>query len=122
MTKEMKKYETVDEYIQNYPEDIQKVLQKVRQTIQKEAPEAVEAISYGIPTFKLNGNLVHFGGYEHHIGFYPGSEAIEVFAKELTKYDSSKGTIRFPMSEPIPFDLIAKITAYRVKKNSEKKK
>lgn len=118
----MKEYHTVDEYIQNFPKETQEILQNVRQTIQKAAPGAQERISYGIPTFTLHGNLVHFGGYNDHIGFYPGSEAIEIFAQELKDLAPSKGTIRFSLEKPIPYNLIAKITAHRVEKNTHKKK
>jgi uncharacterized protein YdhG (YjbR/CyaY superfamily) len=120
--KMMKKYTTIEEYISAFPTKTQLILKKMHQTIKQAAPNAVEAISYGIPTFKLHGNLVHFGGYDTHIGFYPGAEAVEVFKKELAAYDLSKGTVRFSLDKTVPYDLVAKITQYRVKKNSEKKK
>jgi uncharacterized protein YdhG (YjbR/CyaY superfamily) len=118
----MKKVASLDEYIREFPSEVQKVLEKIRETIKKEAPNATEAISYGIPTFKLNGNLVHFGAYEKHVGFYPGAMAIEVFQKEMGEYITGKGTIQFQLSEPIPYHLISKITAYRVKEQLKKSK
>ncbi len=113
---------TIDEFITKYPADVQKILQKIRQTIQKAAPEATEKISYGIPTFVFHGNLVHFAAYDSHIGFYPGPAPISAFQDELTAYETAKGTIRFPLDKPIPYDLIEKITAYAVERNSVKKK
>jgi len=113
---------TVDEFIQNYPADTQAVLQGLRRAIREEAPGATEKISYGIPTFALNGNLVHFSAYEHHIGFYPGAAPIVAFADELQPYETSKGTVRFPIEKPLPMDLIRKIVRYRVEQNLHKKK
>ncbi|HEY6438162.1 MAG TPA: DUF1801 domain-containing protein [Ignavibacteriaceae bacterium] len=113
-------FKTIDEYIKTFPNDIRKILETVRQTIKKAAPDAEEAISYQIPTFKLNGNLVHFAAFKNHIGFYPGSKAIEIFQKELTKYKSSKGAVQFPIDEEMPLSLIQKIVKYRVKVNSAK--
>jgi uncharacterized protein YdhG (YjbR/CyaY superfamily) len=113
-------FETVDEYIKTFPKDIQKILGTVRQTIKKTAPGAYEAISYQIPTFKLNGNLVHFAAFKNHIGFYPGSKAIKDFQKDLTKYKSSKGAVQFPIDKPMPLSLIQKIVKHRVKENSIK--
>lgn len=106
---------TIDEFIANYPDDTQVILQKIRQTIQDVSPDAKEKISYGIPTFTLNGkNLVHFSAYAKHIGFYPGSAPIKEFKKELSGYKTSKGTVQFPLNKPIPYDLIQKITEYVV--------
>ena len=112
---------TIDEYLATLPKSTQEILQELRAFIHTLAPEATEAMSYGIPTFKLNGNLVHFAGYEHHIGFYPGSKAIQVFKKEMKEYKLSKGTIQFPIDAPLPFELIKKIVAYRVEASSGKK-
>lgn len=117
-----KQFETIDEYIETFPVEVQIVLEKMRQTIRKAAPEAVEAISYQIPTFKLNGNLVHFAAFKHHIGFYPTSSGIEAFKKELSPYKWAKGSVQFPLDEPIPYDLVERIVAFRVKENLEKKK
>lgn len=108
---------TIDEFISNYPENVQKVLQKIRKTIQKVVPEAEEKISYGIPTFTLKGNLVHFSSYKHHVGFYPGSEAILAFTDDLKPYITSKGTVQFPLDQPIPYDLIKTITKYRAQQS-----
>jgi uncharacterized protein YdhG (YjbR/CyaY superfamily) len=113
---------TIDEYISAFPEDVQSILQEMRRTIRKAAAEAVEAISYQIPTFKLNGNLVHFAAFKNHIGFYPTSSGIEAFARELAPYKTSKGTVQFPLDRPIPFDLVEKIARFRVRENLKKPK
>lgn len=102
---------TIDEFIAKYPANIQAILQSIRETIHEVVPQAKEKISYGIPTFELNGkNLVHFSAYEKHIGFYPGAQSIVDFAEDLSEYDTSKGTVRFPLDKPIPYNLIKKIT------------
>jgi uncharacterized protein YdhG (YjbR/CyaY superfamily) len=113
----MEKYTNIDEYISNFPADVQVLLQKVRQTIHDAAPEATEKISYGIPTFYLHGNLVHFGGFKNHIGFFPASSGVARFKDELEKYATSKGTVQFPLEAPIPFDLITRIVEFRVQEN-----
>ena len=116
-------FKTIDEYIKTFPPDVQKILEKMRQTIRKAAPEAVEAISYQMPTFKLNGkNLVHFAAFKKHIGFYPIPSGIEAFKKELSPYVSGKGSAQFPLDQPIPYDLVKKIVIFRVKENLAKKK
>jgi len=112
----------IDEYISNFPKDVQVILEKVRKTIRKIAPDAQEKINYGIPTFTLNGNLVHFAGFKEHIGFYPTPSGIEKFKKELSKYDGAKGSVKFPLDQPIPYALIAKITEFRVKEQQAKTK
>ncbi|MGH6854848.1 MAG: iron chaperone [Aestuariivirga sp.] len=117
-----KQFQTIDEYIETFPEDVQGVLQKLRRTIQAAAPEAVEAISYQMPTFRLNGNLVHFAAYENHIGFYPTPAGIDAFKKELSTYKGAKGSVQFPLDKPVPFDLVKKIVIFRVKENSKKKR
>jgi uncharacterized protein YdhG (YjbR/CyaY superfamily) len=117
-----KQYKTIDEYIQTFPVDIQSILEKMRQTIREAAPGAVEAISYQMPGFKLNGNLVWFAAYEKHIGFYPTPSGIEAFEEELMPYKRSKGTVQFPLDKPIPFDLVKKIVIFRVKENSKNKR
>jgi uncharacterized protein YdhG (YjbR/CyaY superfamily) len=119
---ERQNFNSIDEYIASFPEDMQELLQQVRTTIRNAAPNATERISYGIPTFFLNGNLVHFGGYKSHVGFYPGAEGIEVFKDRLSSYPLSRGTVRFPSDKPIPFDLIKEITEFRVNQNLGKKK
>ena len=109
---------TIDEYIKNFPTDVQRILEKMRQTIRKAAPDAVESISYQMPTFKMNGkNLVHFAAFQKHIGFYPIPSGIEAFKKELSPYKQGKGSVQFPLDEPIPYDLVEKIVKYRVKEN-----
>lgn len=112
---------TVDEYIKTFPADIQKILKQVRQTIKEAAPEAEETINYQIPTFKLNGNLVHFAAFKNHIGFYPAPSGLKAFQKELSDYKSSKGSVQFPIDQPVPVSLISRIVKYRVKENSLKK-
>lgn len=110
-----RQFKTVDEYIKTYPKDVQSILEEVRLTIQKAAPEAVEAISYQIPTFRLNGNLVHFAAFKNHIGFYPTSSGIEAFEKELSQYKRGRGSVQFPLDKPIPYGLVRKIVRYRAK-------
>ncbi len=109
--------QTIDEYIANFPPDIQEILEKIRATIRATAPEATEAISYQMPTFKLNGNLVHFAAFKKHIGFYPTPSGTAKFQKEIAGYQAAKGSIQFPLDEPIPYDLITKIVKFRVKEN-----
>ncbi len=105
-----KQFRTIDEYIKTFPNDVQSILEKMRQTIKKAAPEAVETISYQMPTFKLNGkNLVHFAAFKNHIGFYPIPSGIEAFKKELSSYKQGKGSVQFPIDKPIPYDLVEKI-------------
>ena len=111
---------TIDEYIADFPQDVQKLLQQVRATIKKAAPKAEEKIGYGIPTFTLNGNLVHFGGYKNHIGFYPAPAGLKAFEKELAPYLAGKGTAQFPIDKPLPLGLISEIVKFRVKQNLEK--
>jgi len=113
---------TIDEYINTFPEDVRAILEKIRETIRKAAPGAEEAISYQMPTFKLNGNLVHFAAYKNYIGFYPVPSGIEAFKGELAPYIAGKGTLRFPLDKPIPYDLIEKVVTFRVKENLAKKK
>jgi uncharacterized protein YdhG (YjbR/CyaY superfamily) len=115
-------YTTIDESIATFPADVQAILQKVRETIRKSAPEATEAISYQMPTFKLNGNLVHFAAFKSHIGFYPVPSGIEKFKKELSVYPQGKGSVQFPLDKPIPYALIEKIVKFRVKENLAKAK
>jgi uncharacterized protein YdhG (YjbR/CyaY superfamily) len=109
----------IDQFISNYPPEVQTILQKIRALIQKSAPGAEEAMSYGIPTFKLNGkNLVHFSAFKEHIGFYPTPTGIEKFKKELSAYEGAKGSVKFPLNKPIPYALITKIVQFRVKEVS----
>ena len=113
---------TIDEYIADHPKDVQKLLVQVRNTVKASAPGAVEKISYGIPTFTLNGNLVHFGAYKNHIGFYATPTGHEAFKKELSAYKQGKGSVQFPIDKPLPLALISQIVKFRVIENSEKKK
>lgn len=115
-----KKPANTDEYIAQFPEEMQKTLQKVRSVIKESAPGAVERISYGMPGFYLNGMLVWFAGHNTYIGFYPTGEGIEAFKDQLTEYKFSKGAVQFPLDKPIPYELIRKITKYRVERNSGK--
>jgi uncharacterized protein YdhG (YjbR/CyaY superfamily) len=112
----------IDEYIAAFPAEVQELLQTIRATIQKAAPNATEGIKYAIPTFILNGNLVHFGGYKTHIGFYPAPMGIEAFKEETAQYEAGKGTLQFPIDKPLPLDLVARIVKFRVEKNLEKGK
>jgi uncharacterized protein YdhG (YjbR/CyaY superfamily) len=111
---------SIDEYISCFPRDIQKLLTTMRSTIQKAAPAADEAMKYGLPTFVLNGNLVHFGAFKSHIGFYPAPSGIQAFKKELASYEQSKGAIRFPLDKPLPLTLVSKVVKFRVTENLEK--
>jgi uncharacterized protein YdhG (YjbR/CyaY superfamily) len=113
---------SIDEYIANFPKDIQVILKKVRATIKKAAPKAEEAIKYQMPTFVLEGNLVHFAAFKSHIGFYPVPSGIEKFKKELSVYKGAKGSVQFPLDQPIPYELIGKITKFRVQENLNKAK
>ena len=113
---------TIDEYIAGFPPDVQERLRQMRAVIHAAAPEATEAISYQMPTFRLNGNLVHFAAFKNHIGFYPAPQGIEAFQEELSKYKGAKGSVQFPLSEPIPFDLVTRIVQYRAWQNRAKKK
>jgi uncharacterized protein YdhG (YjbR/CyaY superfamily) len=110
----------IDEYIASFPKDIQDILKKIRATIRNAAPGAHEAIKYQIPTFVLEGNLVHFAAFKDHIGFYPEPSGIEKFQAELSPYQGSKGSVQFPLDQPIPYDLISQIVAFRVQENLEK--
>jgi len=114
-------YKTIDEYISTFPENVQNTLKKIRKTIKESAPKAVEAMTWGMPTFKLNGNLVHFAAFKKHVGFYPGASGIDAFKKEISGYKNAKGSVQFPLDEPIPFYLIKKIVKYRVIENLDEK-
>jgi uncharacterized protein YdhG (YjbR/CyaY superfamily) len=113
--------EDIDSYIADFPEDIQKRLEEVRATIKKAAPKAEEAIKYAIPTFVLNGNLVHFAAFKNHIGFYPAPTGMKAFAKDLAPYKTGKGSVQFPLDKPMPLTLITKIVKMRVQENLLKK-
>ena len=115
-------FKTMDEYIAKFPKNVRDVLEELRRVIRESAPKAEETINYGMPTFNLNGNMVHFAAYKNHIGFYPTPSAIETFKKELTPFKQAKGSVQFPLNKPIPFDLVKKIVNFRVKENEPKKK
>jgi uncharacterized protein YdhG (YjbR/CyaY superfamily) len=121
MAASRRQFETIDEYIGMFPEDVQRILNELRQTIRVAAPAAQETINYQIPTFTLNGNLVHFAAFENHIGFYPTPSGMEAFKKELSGYKGAKGSVQFPIHEPLPLPLIRRIVEYRVKENMERK-
>ena len=114
-----KNFASIDEYIGSFPYNVQTVLEQIRQVIKDAAPKAEEAISYNMPAFKLNGNLVWFGAFKNHIGFYPRESAIEEFKEKLSGYEVSKvqGTVKFPLDRPMPIDLIKEIVKFRVKEN-----
>jgi uncharacterized protein YdhG (YjbR/CyaY superfamily) len=112
-------FHTIDEYINQFPDDIKIRLESIRATIKKAAPKAEETISYQMPAFKLHRILVYFAAYKNHIGFYPASKAIQVFSKELSTYETSKGTIKFSLDKKVPLGLITKITKFRVKEDLE---
>ena len=111
---------TIDEYIGAFPADVRKMLEQVRVTIRKAAPDAVEAMKYGIPTFVLGENLVHFGGFKTHVGFYPSPSGIEAFKKELSAYEGAKGSVKFPLDKGMPLALIARIVKFRVQEVRQK--
>jgi uncharacterized protein YdhG (YjbR/CyaY superfamily) len=112
---------SIDEYIAEFPAETQKVLEEVRALIRASAPGATETMSYAIPTFDLNGkHLVHFAGYEKHIGFYPTASGIAAFKEEFAAYKSAKGSVQFPLGEPLPAELIRRIVAFRVEETSRK--
>lgn len=111
---------SIGEYIAAYPQDIQEILRKIRAVIRAAAPEAQETISYQIPTFTLKGNLVHFAAFKSHISFFPASSGVEQFKDELVGYKTSKGTIQFPLGQPIPYDLIRRIVLFRAQENLER--
>lgn len=114
------KFNTIDEYIIQFPIEVQETLKTLRKVIKEAAPEAEEKISYKMPTFILHGNLVHFAGYKNHIGFYPAPSGIEAFKEELSQYKGAKGSVQFPIKEPLPYELIIKIVKYRAMENMKK--
>jgi uncharacterized protein YdhG (YjbR/CyaY superfamily) len=116
------KFNTIDEYIGSFPEETRIILGQLRAAIRKEVPEAKEIINYGIPTFALNGNLVHFAAFKKHIGFYPTPSGIANFNKELSVYENAKGSVKFPIEKPLPMDLIIRIVKFRVNENLTKGK
>jgi uncharacterized protein YdhG (YjbR/CyaY superfamily) len=112
--------ESVDEYIAEFPFEIQKKLEELRNIIKKAVPDAEEKISYQMPAYNYNGNLVYFGAYPNHIGFYPTASGVAAFKEELTGYKTAKGSIQFPLNRPLPADLISRIVIYRYNENLKK--
>lgn len=112
--------ENIDEYIAGFPTDVQRILQDIRTLIRTAAPDAVEALKYGIPTFVLHGNLVHFAAFKKHIGFYPTPTGIAKFKDALSPYPHAKGSVQFPLDSPVPSALIRKVVEYRVKEAGAK--
>lgn len=110
-------YASIDEYISQFSEETQQILLRIRQVIREAAPAAEEKISYQMPTFYLNGNLVHFAAFKNHIGLYPAPSGISEFCDELSVYKGAKGSVRFPLNAPIPYELIKRIVEFRVKEN-----
>jgi uncharacterized protein YdhG (YjbR/CyaY superfamily) len=115
-------YASIDAYIADFPQEVQDKLESMRRTIREAAPEAKEIISYQMPTFYLNGNLVHFAAFKHHIGFYPAPSGIEAFQEELAAFKGAKGSVQFPFNDPLPLELVRRITAFRVEENLAKGK
>lgn len=112
-------YESVEQYISAYAPEVQEILQTLRKVIREAAPEAEEKISYQMPTFFLHKNLVHFAAFKNHIGFYPAPQGIEAFKEELAKYKGAKGSVQFPIHEPLPYELITRIVKFRVEENQQ---
>jgi uncharacterized protein YdhG (YjbR/CyaY superfamily) len=117
----VRQFETMDEYIDTFPENVRKTLHELRRTIKEAAPQAEETINYQMPTFTLHGNLVHFAAFKNHVGFYPTPSGMEAFKKELSGYKGAKGSVQFPIDHPLPLPLIRRIVEYRVKENLERK-
>lgn len=115
-------FKSIDEYILQFPLEVQEILKTLRNVIRESAPDAEEKISYQMPTFALHGNLVHFAAHKNHIGFYPTPSAIEAFKNELSEYKGAKGSVQFPYSKPIPYELIKKIVEFRVDENIKQAK
>ncbi|WP_194774653.1 iron chaperone [Pararhodonellum marinum] len=112
--------DNIEAYFDQFPAAVKKMLNEIRQTIQLVVPDAEECISYGIPTFKLHGNLVHYAAFKNHIGFYPTPSGMEAFPAEIVKYKRGKGSLNFPFNEPLPLDFIREVVKFRVKENLKK--
>lgn len=110
----------IDAYIAEYPVDVQQQLNSIRRTIQKEAPQALEVIKYGIPTYVLGENLVHFAAFQHHVGFYPTPSGIQAFQKEFSSYKSGRGSVQFPLDQPLPLELIRQVVRFRMNEIAER--
>jgi len=117
-----KKMKTIDEYIESFEPEIKKTLIELRNFIKSKVPEATEKISYGMPTFYLHGNLIHFAAFKNHYSIFPSPSGIDVFEKELTPYRTGKGTLSFPINKPLPWDIIEKILEYRIKEKIHRNK
>lgn len=120
MNENKTQFTNIDEYIALFPEEIKEILTNIRNLIKENAPEATEKISYQMPTFFLNGNLIHFAAFKHHIGLYPTPTGIDAFKEELSKYKGAKGSVQFPLDQPIPYELIKRILLYRVEESTKK--
>jgi uncharacterized protein YdhG (YjbR/CyaY superfamily) len=120
MSSSRTQYTNIDEYIASFPPEVQKIMQELRAVIRSVAPDATETISYAIPTFVLHRNLVHFAAFAHHISLFPGADGVEHFREELAPYKTSKGTVHFPLDQPLPFDLVSRIVRYRVQVEMER--
>ena len=120
MEKNKPAFTSIDEYIETFPEEIQVILEELRATVKAAAPDAEEKISYQMPAFALKGNLVYFAVFKNHIGFYPIPSGVHAFKKELSKYEYSKGAVRFPLDKPLPLNLISRIVKFRVAENLKK--
>ena len=119
MRTERKAPKDIDEYMAGFPNEIREILQKIRMTIRKAAPDAEETIKYQIPTFTRKANLVHFAAFKKHIGFYPPAKGDEKFKNEISVYEGANGNLRLPLDKPIPYALISKIVKLRVMENLE---
>jgi uncharacterized protein YdhG (YjbR/CyaY superfamily) len=123
MAMRQERYITIDEYISGFPAGVREILERMRTVIREVAPDAEEAIRYGMPTFRLAGrNLVHFAAFTHHVGFYPTPSAIEKFKRELSPYKQGKGSVRFPLDKPVPFELVKKIVKFRIAETDQNEK
>ena len=121
MPAQKRKFKTIDEYVRTFPKDVQRVLERPRQTVRKAAPEATETISYDMPTFKLDGKfLVSFAAWKSHIGLYPIPSGTVAFQKKVSAYRGAKSTVRFPLEKPIPHELVKRLVLFRIKENHEK--
>lgn len=120
MAKQTMRSEEIDAYIEGFPESVRGLLEEVRETIRAAAPDAREKISYAVPTFDLHGNLVHFAAFERHIGFYPTPSGVAEFDEALSPYKQGKGSVQFPLDQPMPLELIARIVRFRVNENLKK--
>jgi uncharacterized protein YdhG (YjbR/CyaY superfamily) len=115
-------YQSIDEYILQFSPDIQDILKMLRKVIKEAAPDAEEKISWGMPAFAHHGSLVYFAAHKNHIGFYPAPSGIEAFKQELSEYKAAKGSVQFPITKPLPYELISKIVRFRVAENTKNKK